>query len=238
MDPFMKSLCKDEKLRVMAIIPIIHEEKLQGSFNIGSRSSREIPALTRGALEAIAAMVGGIIARIKTQTLLQASLLEKEVLFKEIHHRVKNNLQLISSLLNIQALHVDDPQLRQAFNESRHRVRSMALVHERLYQSGNLSHIDFGEYLKKLVANLSRAYEKANVICSVDAEAVELGIDTAIPCGLIVSELMTNALKYAFPGDSGGAVTVSLKRGQGESLKLAVKDDGVGFSGEKDFSRI
>jgi PAS domain S-box-containing protein len=160
---------------------------------------------------------------------LIASLKEKEVLLKEIHHRVKNNLQVISSLLNLQIGSLKDARDIEVFKESQNRVKSMALIHERLYQSGNLARIDFKEYLSSLVGHLSRSYPIGEVSFEEDVDELMLEIDTAIPCGLIVNELVSNALKHAFVGRSGGKVQVTLHALENQHCRLTVNDNGVGF---------
>ena len=174
---------------------------------------------------------------------ITASLREKEVLLKEIHHRVKNNLQIICSLLNMQADGLEDETTRAAFAESRNRVRSMALIHEQLYQAPDLAHINLGEYLETLAASIQRsATSDANsggrLRFALDCPLVALDIDRAVPCGLIVNELLTNAIKYAFPGANADANagagansgTIALQlRAEGESVVLTVSDDGIGM---------
>jgi two-component sensor histidine kinase len=168
---------------------------------------------------------------------LKASLKEKEVLLQEIHHRVKNNMQVISSLLNLQSGYVEDPQALEVFQESQHRVRSMALIHEKLYQSENLAQIDFGEYIRSLVTSLSRSYSAraGDITLDIRADDVPLGIDTAVPCGLILNELVSNALKYAFPDGRAGQVRVELTADDDRRVTLTVGDDGVGFPEGLDF---
>ena len=167
---------------------------------------------------------------------MNASLREKEVMLQEIHHRVKNNLQIICSLLNLQTEAIETPQLRAALSESRNRVRSMALIHEKLYQSPDLAHIDLGDYLESLAASLVRSATDASgrVRLRVEAVAVPLDIDRAVPCGLIVNELVTNAFKYAFPGARAGTIMVEL-RARGDDLTLIVRDDGVGMNADLDW---
>ena len=172
---------------------------------------------------------------------IQVSLEEKEILLKEIHHRVKNNLQIISSLLNLQSGYVKDQQALASFKESQSRIKSMALIHEKLYQSSEDSlQINFAEYVQQLVVNLFRVYgvDPATVALKVQVEDILLGVDTAIPCGLILNELVSNCLKHAFPPGRSGEVNVSLMRvpDQNNKLTLTVQDNGVGFPKHIDFS--
>ena len=165
---------------------------------------------------------------------IKAQLREKEVLLKEIHHRVKNNLQIISSLLSLQSMYIKDKQALGMFKESQNRVKSMALIHEKLYQSKDIARIDFAEYIRNLVGNLIRSYNAspAMVRLNIDADNVSLGIDTAIPCGLIINELVTNSLKYAFPDGRKGEIRVGLRSGiDGDpgKYRLVVADNGVGL---------
>jgi two-component sensor histidine kinase len=166
---------------------------------------------------------------IRSEQLTRISLREKEVLLREIHHRVKNNLQVISSLLNLQAHALTDPSVREIFNESQNRVQSIALVHEKLHQSADLSHVNFEEYTAALLDNLFDTYNATDrgISRSIDV-GVQLAIDAAIPCGLIVNELVTNALKHGFSEGRQGTVSVSLHEESG-GLKLIVADDGVGL---------
>jgi two-component sensor histidine kinase len=158
-------------------------------------------------------------------------------MLKEIHHRVKNNLQVISSLLSIQSTFLADPRDAQHFQESRDRIRTMALVHEKLYQSDDLVNVDFCPYVERLTANLFRSYAASGgrVNLRVDVKDVRLDADRAIPCGLIVNELVTNALKYAFPGGRNGTVTVTM-RPDDDFYLLIVSDDGVGMPADFDLA--
>jgi PAS domain S-box-containing protein len=159
---------------------------------------------------------------------IEQSLREKEILLKEVHHRVKNNMQVISSLLNMQGRSLQDPVASQAFDECRHRVRSMALVHERLYSAADLGRIDFGDYARFLVAQLGLSYKATNVRIATQCERMLFGITTAIPAGLILNELSSNAFKYAFPEERQGMLTVTVRPENG-SCFLRIEDDGVGI---------
>lgn len=167
---------------------------------------------------------------------LKDSLQEKEILIKEIHHRVKNNMAVISSLLNLQAQTVDHPLVKHAFRESRNRIHSMALVHEKLYQSKNLSQIDFKNYLESLSRQIINSYAGTSspVSLQLNLEPASLEIDLAIPCGLIVNELVTNSLKYAFPDKRQGVITMELRYRENHTLELTVGDNGVGLPSEMD----
>lgn len=170
-----------------------------------------------------------ITERKQAEVRLKASLKEKEVLLREIHHRVKNNLQIISSLLNLQSRNLKDEKARDMFKESQVRVRSMALVHEKLYRSEDLSNVDFSEYIRNLAEHLFHVYGVHDVDLKIDIENVFLDINTAIPCGLIISELISNSLKYAFPKGGGGELKVGLRRDSEEFYKLTVGDSGKGL---------
>ena len=176
---------------------------------------------------------------VRSEETVRASLREKETLLKEIHHRVKNNLQVIASLLRLQARHLKDEQARAMFEESQNRVHSISLVHEKLYRTGDLARIDFGDYLLTLTKGLTEGWKGTGVPVEVVIEAagVQLGVDTAIPCGLIVTELVTNALKHAFPNAASGTIRVAAVNEPEGWLKLFVHDNGVGISENLDIRR-
>ncbi len=161
---------------------------------------------------------------------LQTHVAEKEVLLQEIHHRVKNNLQVVCGLLQLQAGQIRDPAIRALFKESENRVKTMALVHQTLYQS-DLAQIDFGQYAEKLTAVLFRSYnvDPSRLSMALDTGGVRVSADVAVPCGLIINELVTNALKYAFPEDRRGSIRVEIARESDERLALVVSDDGIGL---------
>lgn len=156
---------------------------------------------------------------------------EKEILLKEIHHRVKNNLQTISSLLSLQSYNIDDGNIKDAIRESQERVKSMALIHQMLYQQDKLSEIDFGQYLQRLVESISSGYNNMNTRVSykIDCNNTALDIDTAIPLGLIANELIVNAYKYAFREKSQGEIQISLCRNSNNKYMFRIKDNGTGI---------
>ncbi|MES1183117.1 MAG: MASE1 domain-containing protein [Myxococcales bacterium] len=166
----------------------------------------------------------------KKRRLLE-SLREKEVLLSEVHHRVKNNLQIVSSLLNLQAGQLADPVARQVFAETQSRIQAIALVHEKLYQSDSLSAFSFRDYLSELVTALDRAQNGGGrgIALRVECDDLELSVDYAITCGLIVNELTTNALKHAFPAGRHGGIAIAVRRLDSASIELSVSDDGVGL---------
>ena len=162
---------------------------------------------------------------------LETSLLERETLLKEIHHRVKNNLQVISSLLYLQAQKFPEDQTRKAFQESQTRVRSMALIHEKLYRSDNFAKINMGEYIGSLSAYLVQTYQAnaGKVLLNFNCQTIFLDIDTAVSVGLILNELISNALKHAFPRNTSGEVSIALFTGEDKLCHLVICDDGVGL---------
>jgi predicted ATPase/two-component sensor histidine kinase len=170
---------------------------------------------------------------------LQASVKEKDALLKEVHHRVKNNLQLISSLLNLQAARTADAAVAERFADSRNRIRAMALVHENLYRAGNFARISMAEHIRTLCAHLIRAYELRGrrVELTTKIDDTELDLDRAVSVGLIVNELVSNALKHAFPGERTGRIRVELKLLEGKRYVLVVMDDGVGIPSDFDAAR-
>jgi two-component sensor histidine kinase len=259
------------KAQSLLLLPMVFQHRVVGLVELReSRAPRdftdhEISLVQLLANQAASAMENArlyeraqaeIAERLRIEEQIKASLQEKEVLLKEIHHRVKNNLQVISSLLKLQSNSVQDPSALEMFKESQNRVRSMALIHERLYRSDDLAKIDFAGYVRNLAASLIRSYSAGSepVSLRTDIHGVSLGIDTAIPCGLVINELISNALKYAFPpgwhetqeGNSqlsgnGNAISreaeirVELRPDQDQQLTLVVADNGVGFPLDLDF---
>lgn len=178
--------------------------------------------------------------RKKAETALRTSLKEKEVLLKEIHHRVKNNLQVISSLLKLQSAYIKDEQALGLFIDSYNRVKSMALIHEKLYQSSTLAKINAYDYINNLADNLFRSYSvsSASVELNMEIDRIELDIDTAIPCGLIINELVSNSLKYAFSGRTKGEININFLQQSNNNITLSVSDNGVGLPPDFDIEKV
>jgi two-component sensor histidine kinase/PAS domain-containing protein len=167
----------------------------------------------------------------QTQLALESALAEKTILLQEIHHRVKNNLAVISSLLSMKADAVESPEAKLALEKSQQRVYSMALIHEHLYGNGHLDRIDFAEYARQLVLRLHAAYagEPDRIAISLDLDPIEVALDRAVPCGLILNELLTNTFKYAFRGRPDGRIVVSFHESAAGIRELTVEDNGVGL---------
>jgi PAS domain S-box-containing protein len=177
------------------------------------------------------AVLEDITVRKAAEAAVKSSLDEKEVLLREIHHRVKNNMQVISSLLSLQAAKIDDHRLGELFRESQSRVRAMALIHEILYDSGDLSSIDLENYISRLATGLTRMFgaDARQVQVSVESDNIALGIDHMVPCGLAISELISNSLKYAFPDGREGRIDIRATKLPEGGIRLVVSDDGVGM---------
>lgn len=248
-------------------VPILHGAEVVGMFGVANRpggytgaeqSQIEVLARAAGVLydnyrrnereaamsAANLALLDDIAARRRMEETIKAALKEKDVLLREVYHRVKNNLQVIASLLSLQASSLKDPQAATMFRESQNRVRSMALVHEKLYQSHDLANIDFNAYVQSLVMSLLRSYGVlADAIAvNISVENVSLSLDTAVPCGLLINELVSNALKHAFPrldrskGEKG-VLTILLRPAGQDTFELIVRDNGIGMPPEVDMAR-
>ena len=180
-----------------------------------------------------------ITARKKAEEILIASLHEKELLLREIHHRVKNNLQIIASLLYLQSITISDEFTVDVLRESQSRVKSMALIHEKLYRSKDLARIPFSIYLESLIETLKEAYgvrnENVTIEISVTPPDLSLNIETGIPCGLIINELISNALKYAFNDGRKGVIRIDMRHVTPQNYHLIIADNGCGLSEKIDF---
>jgi two-component sensor histidine kinase len=203
------------------------------------------PRYNEGELETVLISLVDIKQRVIAEQQLRASNVEKEALLKEIHHRVKNNLQIISSLLNLQSSQLKDPEIVDIFRESQNRVRAMALIHEKLYRSDNLASISFDEYIHDLGHSLLQVYKKENkrIQLTIQADPIALDIEKAIPCGLIVNELITNSLKHGFADQKLGEpekedwIKIELTSISNNRVHLCVSDNGPGFAPQVDLYR-
>lgn len=197
------------------------------------------PIETEGGVMVLASIVD-ITERKRAQQRIEKALEEKTVLLNELHHRVKNNLQMISSLLNLQASNSNDPHLREVLDECQNRVKAMGLAHQLLYEHKDFSRVDLGEYLTRLTQLLLSAYRargrriSLQLLLPPDRHYISLG--KAIPCGLAVNELVTNAFKHAFPGERHGVITVALAAAEEGHVLLTVGDDGIGLPADFDLA--
>ena len=194
-------------------------------------------SIQRNGQKLMMVMARDISFRKQAEEQMAASLKEKEVLLREIHHRTKNNMQVMISLLKIQAANIEDAQFAGMLKESWNRIKSMALVHEKLYRSKGLADVDFKGYVKSLVSSIFSSYgaSAAGITSITETDDVSIGLETAIPCGLIINELVSNSLKYAFPGNRKGEIRVALRSFDEDALVLEVGDNGIGMPEDLDF---
>ncbi|MBL4586606.1 MAG: PAS domain S-box protein [Flavobacteriales bacterium] len=186
---------------------------------------------TNGSPNYFVAVFEDITERKEHERQLENSIKEKEVLLKEVHHRVKNNMQVISSILNLQSSYVDDEVALGMLRESQDRIKSMSFVHESLYQSDTLSEVNFAEYIQNIARNLYHSYGRpeGGIAMEYELEEIYLNLDTSIPCGLIINEVVSNSMKYAFSGRDKGVIKIELSKLADGRLKLIIGDDGIGL---------
>jgi PAS domain S-box-containing protein len=177
--------------------------------------------------------------RKQSEKRIQDALQQKDLLLKEVHHRVKNNLQVIHSLLDLQALKILDHDLVDVLRDSQNRIRSMSLIHQTLYQSQNFAQVDFQRFLGELLPRLTESYGARSRQVNIDIQArdMKLPINEAIPCGLIVNELVSNALKHGFPNERGGKVLVKISQDADQEVELSISDDGQGIPPDMDLTK-
>jgi PAS domain S-box-containing protein len=219
------------KIERFLSVPVILKEELVGQIAI-SNSNRDYSEKDLEAILRLTHFYTMALQKVRDEEELKNSLAEKEVLLREIHHRVKNNMQIISSLLNLQIQYEDLDETISVLKESQGRIKSMAIIHEKLYQSSSLTNINFKEYIEKLILDIYYSYGILNgsIQSVLDIEDINLNIDTAIPLGLIINELITNSIKYAFPGNVG-KIMIKLESNH-DQLELTIADNGTGISEE------
>jgi len=227
-------------------VPLIYRNEVIGVLHFASKKQNAYTEQTFHLAERIGIQIAGAIGNAhlfndlnKAEKAIRASLLEKETMLKEIHHRVKNNLQVISSLLGLQSSYLQDETARAAFNESISRVRTMAMIHTHLYQSADLARVDFGLFIRGLVDYIKQSYgrDHSSLEIGMDIIPTTLDIETAIPCGLILNELLANAMKHAFPEGRKGRIIIGMQL-DGDNRVLTVCDNGNGFSEEIDSANV
>jgi PAS domain S-box-containing protein len=227
-----KSMIADDLRILKEGSPVEIEEELNGR----NYTTIKFPILQDGEPRYLAGFTIDITERKKAEDQLLASLAEKEALLREIHHRVKNNLQVISSLVGLQSHELQEGPFMEAMHDIQNRIKSMAIIHERLYRSEDMAHVDIREYIAGISSSLFQTFgiEPGRINMIVDVEDIRMGIGSAVPCGLIINELLTNALKHAFPGGRKGEIVVRMKRDISGVITLSVMDDGAGLPRETD----
>jgi two-component sensor histidine kinase len=202
-------------------------EGVQDYLVKGQIETRALPRALRHAIERFRLLAKAAQANAE----LERRVCEKDILLSEIHHRVKNSLQVVSSLLSLEAARITDERVAEMLQTTQNRVRSMASIHQTLYQSKDFARVDFHSFLLSFVPSLIQSYSMQPELISLDIQAADLllPIDSAIPCGLIVNELLSNAMKHAFPGGRRGTIRIELRLDSGHCAVLAVSDDGIGL---------
>jgi PAS domain S-box-containing protein len=243
---FLKYVYPEDRERIAKAVRRAHDPAGDGSFDVEhrivdrngsihwlstrSRTQFEGEGSSCHPVRTIGA-VADITERKSAEDKIEASLKEKEILLREIHHRVKNNMQIISSLIGLASGNIKDKKYVDMFRESQNRINSMSLIHEKLYRSRNLAKIELNEYIWDLAKAIfqSRGVKTGTIVLTINIENVQLGIDQSIALGLIINELITNSLKYAFPGDRKGEIKVSLHLNDENTFELIVSDNGNGI---------
>jgi PAS domain S-box-containing protein len=233
-------------LRSRLLVPLSARGEVIGGLSLWSKQVKVYGERDVRLAQSVANQIAGAMAnaqlfreRRRAEEQIKASLAEKEILLKEVHHRVKNNLQIISSLLYLQSTITEHGGAVSALMESRARIKSMALIHERVYASADLTSVDMGKYTRNLVSDLHQSHlpEDSLIRLKFNLEDIPLGITEAIPCGLIINELVTNALKHAFPKGGEGEITIQLHKIESNRIALTVSDNGIGFPEQTDFRK-
>jgi two-component sensor histidine kinase len=241
-DDIKKKLRSGQEVRYETLFDfeLVREQKRYGTWKRGSRylDMQITPLIDKDYVFGYLAQVQDIDERKKADESLEvsaqnlrSSLKEKETLLKEVHHRVKNNMQIISSLMRIQARKIKNPDISDIFRQSQDRIKAIALIHEKLYQTDDFTNIDFNKYVSDLAGSLFQSYgvDRELISLKIKVESISLKIDQAIPCGLIINELISNSLKYAFPKGREGVIEISMRRIRNDRIELSVSDNGIGL---------
>jgi two-component sensor histidine kinase len=234
-----KEILQPQGIKSLLVVPIDSKEgSLLGFMGFDDTEkcrtwSDEDIRLLRVASE----MISGYLKHKEAEDQLKVSLKEKEILLRELYHRTKNNMQVISSLLNLQSLTIDDKQMLEAVKDIQNRIRSISLVHEKLYQSKDLSNVNLKDYIQELANALLASYEgsKDRISVTLDIDNVFISLDTITTCGLIINELVSNSLKHAFPDNREGKITVALCSAGKDKMELRISDNGIGLPEGLDF---
>ena len=236
--PETRNLLEEVKAgKVVTAHETVRQRKDRSLFDVSATISSIKDAA--GNVVAFAGISRDITERKRAEEQTRCSLKEKEILLREIHHRVKNNMQVISSLLRLQSKYIKDRDDIEIFKDSENRISSMSLVHEKLYQSRDFTKIDFNVYISDLVKSLFHSYGAVSncIVPNINVSNVSLGIDSAIPCGLIINELVTNSLKYAFPDNRKGEIKIFLRNEGENDIVMNIKDNGIGIPDGIDFDK-
>jgi two-component sensor histidine kinase len=225
---------ESEGIKTLVNVPIMVRQKMIGFLGFDAVHARKTWSEDDiRLLKLIGEIIANALDRKVAEEHLQGSLRDKEALLREIHHRVKNNMQIVNSLLFLQEQAVHDrtdPIALDAFQQSRARIKAMATIHDRLYHSSEFSTIDFEEYLNALVPELLNSYGTGSEIkIDISAQGIKLGLDAAVPCALIINELITNSLKHAFPRRQTGRINLTMDYESDGTIRLVVADNGVGL---------
>lgn len=235
---YVSSKLKKHRIKSYLVVPYGDINNPKGLFTFTEcEKDKEWSELEKKILLEVVNIVTLKVEQIRAQEKIRASLREKEVLLQEIHHRVKNNMQIISSLINLQSSNIKEEPALKTFKSTQNRIKSMALIHERLYESKNFSRVDFSEYVQSLTNYLFHSYgiPVGSMRIKIDIENVFLDINTAIPCGLIINELVSNSLKHGFSGGKIGEIRVSMHPLNKNEVELIVSDNGIGIPADMDF---
>jgi two-component sensor histidine kinase len=234
-----KKILQPQGIQSLLVVPIDSKEgRLLGFMGFDDTEkcrtwSDEDIRLLRVASE----MISSYLKRTEAEDQLKVSLKEKEILLRELYHRTKNNMQVISSLLNLQSLTIADKQMLEVVKDIQNRIRSISLVHEKLYQSKDLSNINLKDYIQELANALLTSYEgsKDRISLTLDIDTVFISLDTITTCGLLINELVSNSLKYAFPDNREGTVRITLHSPGEDKMELRISDNGIGLPKGLDF---